>query len=682
MNTIEQSTMRSPSGKGEICAKIIVDDITTPFVFHGVTTVDELYTLSFHVYSESTGSVAIGSDSFDTESKWKYCTSEFTASGEDLRLYFTTTGIYYLYETKLESGNKATDWTPAPEDTTDDINSVKAIATQTSTMFNWLVEGNADDKTSLTLTSTMAELIADKLVIKDSTGSSTIISGGKMDIDKIFAREITATGTIKGVKLEGATGSFSGSISASKGNFGFLYINNDVITAESNNAYHPNSKMQLSPWLIMLEDTDTKYRTYIQPNKIEINPISGKQSIGDIDIQIDAQHEFPFFIGAHNGVDGYDGIFSVSSNGNIFLGKTVGIVLVSDTGFRWDINSLGTKIRFRRDDIDAFYFDQDGTFAAGNKVKIHGNTELSNNNLTFSHGGGWYMSDATWVRSLNNISIYTGGKVRGDGGLEVHGLGNSGGQVKMLYGDYGVMLRNDGSSFYLLQTAKGDSGGTWNSYRPFYVNLSSGQVGINGSIFQTDMTMIRGGSYALSFRLSSSNNHVFRPTTTAGADADNIVYLGAGASRFHTVYATNGVKSSSDERDKNVFGLDERHKQLLMSLRVISYTWKDDDSKIHVGVSAQQTEKALVSCGFNPDTFGALEHDFWDIPHADGRTDRYSVNYDEIEMLMLPVVQEHEKRLGDIEYSNETQETVINQLLDENASLKKRIEQLENKLIS
>ncbi|MCR4325818.1 MAG: shufflon system plasmid conjugative transfer pilus tip adhesin PilV [Patescibacteria group bacterium] len=34
-----------------------------------------------------------------------------------------------------------------------------------------------------------------------------------------------------------------------------------------------------------------------------------------------------------------------------------------------------------------------------------------------SYGGGWYMSDSTWLRAYNNKSIYTGGTVRGDGGL-------------------------------------------------------------------------------------------------------------------------------------------------------------------------------------------------------------------------------------------------------------------------
>lgn len=35
------------------------------------------------------------------------------------------------------------------------------------------------------------------------------------------------------------------------------------------------------------------------------------------------------------------------------------------------------------------------------------------------HGGGWFMQDATWMRSHNNKSIYTGGQMRADGGFYV-----------------------------------------------------------------------------------------------------------------------------------------------------------------------------------------------------------------------------------------------------------------------
>ncbi|MEX3614561.1 MAG: tail fiber domain-containing protein, partial [Burkholderia gladioli] len=50
-----------------------------------------------------------------------------------------------------------------------------------------------------------------------------------------------------------------------------------------------------------------------------------------------------------------------------------------------------------------------------------------------------------------------------------------------LNGDYGVFMRHDGTHCYLLQTAKGDQKGQWNNFRPFYWNLSSGVVTIDGT---------------------------------------------------------------------------------------------------------------------------------------------------------------------------------------------------------
>ncbi len=69
-----------------------------------------------------------------------------------------------------------------------------------------------------------------------------------------------------------------------------------------------------------------------------------------------------------------------------------------------------------------------GNVAAGNNVTanngITANNDIRRNNgwiitrgdkgwLNETHGGGFYMSDNDWVRSVNNKNIYTGGQVRG-----------------------------------------------------------------------------------------------------------------------------------------------------------------------------------------------------------------------------------------------------------------------------
>ena len=58
--------------------------------------------------------------------------------------------------------------------------------------------------------------------------------------------------------------------------------------------------------------------------------------------------------------------------------------------------------------------------------------------------------------------------------------------IRMVSGGYGTMLRNDGSSTYLLLTKKDDPYGGWNDLRPFAINNSTGLVtfgnGLKGTL--------------------------------------------------------------------------------------------------------------------------------------------------------------------------------------------------------
>jgi hypothetical protein len=54
------------------------------------------------------------------------------------------------------------------------------------------------------------------------------------------------------------------------------------------------------------------------------------------------------------------------------------------------------------------------------------------------------------------------------------------GQIRLVGGNYGAGIRNDGASCYLLQTAVSDQYGAFNSARPFSWNLSNGTVQIDG----------------------------------------------------------------------------------------------------------------------------------------------------------------------------------------------------------
>lgn len=65
----------------------------------------------------------------------------------------------YIKNIKLEKGNKATDWTPAPEDVDQQITAAETIASQTADKFNWLVKSGTNS-TDFELTDRTATLVA------------------------------------------------------------------------------------------------------------------------------------------------------------------------------------------------------------------------------------------------------------------------------------------------------------------------------------------------------------------------------------------------------------------------------------------------------------------------------------------------------------------------------------------
>lgn len=664
MNVLDQLIINSPSGKDEICAKFSINDTTTPFVFHDIVEIGEKYAFSFYVRSDSEGSIKIFDNDYETNNSWDKKEIFFIANEENLSVLFNEIGTYYFYNTQLETGNKVTDWKPAIEDTQIQINKIETTATQTATMFNWLVEGNADDKTSLTLTSTMAELIADKLVIKDSTGSSTIISGGTMNIDEIFARDITATGTIRGVNLIGATGEFTGSVTttnilATGGTIGGYTIGEYVLEGSNVELYsgHTGAEAYIK-FLgahISLQDNlkvsasgcasncwslySTNYSETYYPSGDSSTSV-GTLAYGTYGILKLGRYlgDPAYILNTKITLNGFNG--TITSVGDITIDK-------SENGADTTRLVLMNSLREAR-----FYVGSNGD------VGLYDAT--NSKYLLTSPADGSQLTVNVPIVMSSSRTLTIGSGVYRQGSIELYAANP--------YIDF-----HEGSST-ADYTSRIYAGGDATSG---HLRLVSGRVTITG------------GNYAVTMGAGfDSGNVAFLPAKSQNAQptaADATVYLGASASRWNRVYASVGTIQTSDERDKDIIGnITMEYLDVFMELSPILYRWKDFDKDIiHMGLGAQSVERTLWNHGLTIKEFGSVEHADWsnsDIVTEDGRTDRYGMNYAELSVLTMAVVQSHEKRLNTIEYSNETQETVINQLLDENALLKKRIEQLENKL--
>ena len=97
----------------------------------------------------------------------------------------------------------------------------------------------------------------------------------------------------------------------------------------------------------------------------------------------------------------------------------------------------------------------------------------------------------------------TGGALTG--GLTAAGeiVSKSGNGFRIVQGNYGFFIRNDGSNTYFMLTNSGDSLGTWNSLRPLTMNDASGGVTIgngltvNGSLGLGTANALGGNSIVL-----------------------------------------------------------------------------------------------------------------------------------------------------------------------------------------
>ncbi|MDG0801948.1 tail fiber protein [Pectobacterium polaris] len=103
--------------------------------------------------------------------------------------------------------------------------------------------------------------------------------------------------------------------------------------------------------------------------------------------------------------------------------------------------------------------------------------------------------------------------------------------LRLIYGDYGVILRNDGNRFYLLLTNKGDKTGNYSALRPFDINFATGDMTIGH-----DLNVV-GAMKEKGQRVYSPNN---KPTATeVGALATG--GTAAAATKLATARTINGV---------------------------------------------------------------------------------------------------------------------------------------------
>lgn len=124
MNTLNRAVILSPASLEEECANFVIEDVLSPFVLYDITAAGETYTLSLWIRSNSEGSILVRGTTIPTTSEWSKHVVTYTANDANLKIFFNTTDTYNIYHPKLELGNKATDYTTAPEDVDDRLDDI------------------------------------------------------------------------------------------------------------------------------------------------------------------------------------------------------------------------------------------------------------------------------------------------------------------------------------------------------------------------------------------------------------------------------------------------------------------------------------------------------------------------------------------------------------------------------
>lgn len=125
------------------------------------------------------------------------------------------------------------------------------------------------------------------------------------------------------------------------------------------------------------------------------------------------------------------------------------------------ITSDGSYIRNVGGYNNTSYALSTASFICNSWVRTKGSTGWYNED----YGGGWFMENTTWIKNYGSKKVLINNEV----------VSSSANGFRLSNGNYGVILRNDGSYFYFLLTNSGSSlEGSWNSLRPFYFDLTNG----------------------------------------------------------------------------------------------------------------------------------------------------------------------------------------------------------------
>jgi hypothetical protein len=214
--------------------------------------------------------------------------------------------------------------------------------------------------------------------------------------------------------------------------------------------------------------------------------------------------------------------------------------------------------------------------------------------LTLAPGLGWvpFYCDGANVSS----------PVVGSTALTTLGVDAGGAGVRMIGGNYGSMLRNDGTSTYVLLTNSGSQTGAFNSLRPFTVANATGAVSIDstgvGVGFGGSITVVSGIEAGV--QIKGGGGYITRTGSggTYGGNKYNINWTGSVAQLYIDNSFVGNFSFLSDRRiKKDIAAAPSGALDRVLRWNVVEYEhadvdiWKSDGVR-HLGFVADELQAA------------------------------------------------------------------------------------------
>lgn len=271
--------------------------------------------------------------------------------------------------------------------------------------------------------------------------------------------------------------------------------------------------------------------------------------------------------------------------------------------------------------------------------------------------------------------------------------------LRVAAGNYGFIIRNDGTNTYFLLTDKGQQiTGSWNNFRPITINNETGDVLLcnnslcvhetectiyrqltmnhnirlnnNGILFDT-MSNVYIGNHAIAncIFLGTNDKHVVYNGTsdsyapyfggTWTSNGAGIVNLGAPNYKFKDIYASNAAIQTSDKRLKTDISplKTELITEFILGLNPVSYKMLNGDSgRIHYGLIAQDVENLMDEIGMESTDFAGLIKSPMQESKGEDKPDFefiYGLRYEEFIAPIIKMLQMQQNEIESLRHSIE-----------------------------